>query len=89
MVFFDFFFGRFLRSLSLSLESEESEESEEDEEEEVEASSEELSLSLSLLLELELELPPAVCFLAPWSNARSHHASPQSVAGVVALLAPT
>lgn len=73
------------RSLSLSLESEE-------EEEEVEASPLESALSLSLLLlelELLLPLPPALCFLAPWSNARSHHASPQSVAGAVALLAPT
>ena len=61
------------------------------EEEEDEASSEESS-SLSLPLELPLPLllpPPALCFLAPWSKARSHHASPQSVAGAVALLAPT
>ena len=94
------FFLALSPSLSLSLESEESEESEEEEEEEeeeVEASeeSEESLLLSSLLLELlELLLPlptaeRALCLSDPWSNARSHHASPQSVAGTLALLAPT
>ena len=93
-VFF-FFFLLFL-SLSLSLESEEEEsDSEDEEEEEVETSLSLSSLSLSsstsssLLLELLLPSPPALCFLAPWSNVRSHQASPQSVEGALALLAPT